>query len=203
MPPTPPIAPPAKRKGKGLMWALIALGIIVVAGLGVGAYFFLLRDKTPENVYDDEWDRNGYEEDADNDEGMVADESDDDAYAIQDEDLATPDHQVADNSEPVAAQPVASGTRSIIMSGDADGYPLTLELNIEANGNVSGTYKNEQGTTLNVSGTESNGVISLRGRSNSGSFSFRIVPDGHIYTGTFSKGGKNRELHLTARQREE
>lgn len=188
------------------MWTLIAVGILLIAGLGVGAYFFLNRDSRPAIVNNDD----SFDEDENDDE---MDEKDD-AYAIDDEDITDEEptsedvpanepvanNRAAADIEPVAPQPSANNGRGIIMTGDADGYPLTLTLNIGADGNVSGIYKNEQGTEINVSGTESNGVINLRGRSNRGNCSFRIVPDGHIFTGTFTNAaGKRQELHLTSR----
>lgn len=201
-PPTVPVTPPQppKKKGKGLMWLFISLGVLLVAGLGAAAYFFLLREPARADFADD-------------DEGIVLvddkDDSMDDAddYDMDDEetgdtgvdnDIIPAEEEEEEEQEP---QQLFDDDEYLLMTGDADGFPLSLRLHVDSNSNVSGQYKNEQqGTTMHVTGTRNDrGVITLRGREGSKIYTFSIAPSGHIYTGTFSSSsGQERELHLTA-----
>lgn len=83
------------------------------------------------------------------------------------------------------------------LAGDADGFPLKLDLNID-NGNVIGIYKNvNYGTTMTVSGTKVDDMIYLRGVADNTNYIFKINTEGENYTGTFGKvGGKRMQLHL-------
>ena len=96
---------------------------------------------------------------------------------------------------------VTDEPRQIVLKGDADGYHLTLMLTIN-NDKVTGQYKNEtSGTLMNVSGTYSNDAIHLTGHADNTTYTFRIVLEGHIYTGTFSSAnGRSLQLHLTVNQ---
>ena len=202
---------PASKKNGGKKWLIAMLVALVIAGGGAAAYFFLYDKDSRTTKHDKD-----EEKDTDNDEDM---DDDDDVYAIDDEDIngtgdndnvyGTDDEDAtvdeADNmtdTEPAATPSTADDTqRSFTLTGDADGYPLTLNLTID-NQQVSGTYKDETaGTTLNVSGQMGNDVIMLTGRSANKTYTFRIVPEGRIYTGTFSQtGGRTLELHLTKKQ---
>ena len=81
--------------------------------------------------------------------------------------------------------------------GDADGFPLTLDLIID-NGNVTGSYKNvKYGTTMTVTGTLVDNVFNLNGEADNTTYTFRIVAEGEKYTGTFGRvSGKKMKLHL-------
>lgn len=187
MPPVPPVTPepPQGKGGHGKLWLIIVFCVLLIAGLGAGAYFLFFKEK-PLPVYAD-FDADDNEEEFDADEDEVA---------------AVADVDVEDEPAAPAATPVSPDEpRLLNLEGDADGYPLSLRLTIQPNGRVEGDYKNEQqGTIVRVSGTYSGGAMQLSGRLGRTTYTFRVRPDGHIYTGSFTTStGKNLELHLVER----
>jgi hypothetical protein len=110
-----------------------------------------------------------------------------------------PEEEAAEDNRPTPPAPNANDPQTLELKGDADGYPLTLSLQISANGRVTGSYKNlSAGTTMQLSGTKNGDAILLTGNADRTRYTFRIRPDGRLYVGTFEKaGGSTLELHLT------
>lgn len=103
-------------------------------------------------------------------------------------------------SEKKISAPVTNvnSNRELSLVGDADGFPLTLDLIINNNGIVTGTYKNiKYSTTMTVAGTLVDNVFNLNGEADNTNYTFQIVAEGENYTGTFGRvGGKKMNLHL-------
>ena len=189
---------PAKDgKGGGRTWLIVLIVGLLLGGLGAGAYFLFGKDNKKSHA-DDEDDEETVEdvEEMDDEEEAALDEDTYDASA----DVYEDEEQYAAPEEAEEAVEVAApvGPSQLVLNGDADGYPLRLELNIDGE-QVSGTYTNlTSGTTMNVSGTMAGGAIRLTGRADNTTYTFRIMPEGHLYVGTFSSAaGTTLELHLT------
>lgn len=92
---------------------------------------------------------------------------------------------------------IVNSNKELSLVGDADGFPLALDLTIN-NGNVTGLYKNiNYGTTMTVRGTMVDNVIYLEGTADHTNYEFQIIAEGENYTGTFGRvGGKKMKLHL-------
>lgn len=90
-----------------------------------------------------------------------------------------------------------NSNKELSLIGDADGFPLALDLTINK-GNVTGLYKNiNYGTTMTVRGTMVDNVIYLEGTADHTNYEFQIIAEGENYTGTFGRvGGKKMKLHL-------
>ena len=187
------------------MWLLIAIGVLALAAVGAALYFFLWQSPEPS--------RSNLDVDYE-DEEYVDDQSDlddeDSAYDIsaeEESDLLTDEptngEPTDDELEPQPTTDVPEAAEAVKpelnLVGDADGFPLSLQLTIADNGRVTGEYKNLQNnSTVSVSGTKNGDVISLSGQSGRRTIRFRITPSGHIYTGTFTNAsGQQQELHLT------
>ena len=188
--------PPKKKKGSALMWLLIAIGVLTLAAVGAALYFFLWRTPdtpTPRTDFDEE------EEYIDE----SSDLDDDSAYDLSAEEEEGADDDAAieePTEEEMEPQPISEAVApQLNLTGDADGYPLSLQLNIGNDGRVTGEYNDLQNNrTVNVSGTKSGDVITLQGRGGGRTYNFRIVPTGRIYTGTLrTSSGQEKELHLT------
>ena len=166
------------------------IALLIAGCIGGGIYYFLSQ-KDSRSLNDDEEDTEmvDEEEDMDDEEDM---DKEDDTYIVEEADEEEEEAVEEEKAEP--AQPT---TRRMNLSGDADGYPLALSLEIGPDNRVTGTFNDEStGNTTQVSGTMTNGSIRLTGRG----CTFRIAPEGHIYTGTLTKGnGKSQELHLVSR----
>lgn len=203
---------PKKKGSKTWLIALIAL--LVCAGIGAGVYFFL-NQKSSRHSSDDD--------DDDEDEEVVDedDDDDDDAYDMnrrrgngeetdrdrngdeeENNEGSTTNRRENTGNDDEGTPTTPTGPQQMVLAGDADGYPMTLTLTEGANGNLTGTYKNEtSGVDMQVSGTKNNDVIALTGRGGGTTYSFRIVPEGHIYTGTLITGdGQKKELHLALKR---
>ena len=91
----------------------------------------------------------------------------------------------------------SNNEKELSLIGDADGFPLKLDLRV-VNGVVTGVYKNvTYGTTMKVSGTMDGDVIYLEGTTDNKNYIFQITHEGENYTGTFGRvGGKKMNLHL-------
>ncbi|MBR3067822.1 MAG: hypothetical protein IKG77_08795 [Prevotella sp.] len=188
----------AKRKktNGAKTWWLVAMIVLLVAAIGAGAYYFLSQDKSrPHAFNDDEEETLLDDEDATDEDTM---EEEEDAYDMRRHQQA-PEEEAAEDDRPTPPAPNANGPQTLELKGDADGYPLTLSLQINANGRVTGSYKNlSEGTTMQLSGTKNGDAILLTGNADRTRYTFRIRPDGRLYVGTFEKaGGSTLELHLT------
>ena len=158
-----------KRKG-GRTWLYVLAALLIAGGIVGGICYLLSQKDEPEVVVVD----------------------DDEVTDVGEEDTDEPqEHATAPQLQ---REPVRQN-RQLTLRGDADGFPLTLTLEMGQDNRVSGTYTNEStGTETAVSGSTTGGEIRLTGNG----YTLRIVPDGHIFTGTLSRGGApDRELHLT------
>ena len=187
--PTPPSPKAKNTKGTSKRtWLIALIALLLAGGIGGGIYYYLnQKDSRP---LDDEEEDMELVDEADDEVDMDEEDTDEeDTYVIEEEEEA---------EEEVAPQPT---NRQLNLTGDADGYPLTLSLEITPDNHVSGTFNNETtGSTIQVSGSSSNGAIRLTGRGDHTTYTLRIVPEGHIYTGTLTKGnGKSQELHLVGK----
>ena len=193
--PQPTPTTPKTNKPQGASkrtWLIALIALLLAGGIGGGIYYFLSQ-KDSRTLDDDEEDMEMVDEDTDEDDMDDEDIDEDDTYVIEEK-----VEEEEEAEEEVAPQPT---NRKLNLSGDADGYPLTLSLEITPDNRVSGTFNNETtGSTIQVSGSSSNGAIRLTGRGDRTTYTFRIVPEGHIYTGTLTKGNsKSQELHLVGR----
>ena len=105
--------------------------------------------------------------------------------------------RISENEISIPFTNVVNSNKELSLVGNADGFPLTLDLTIN-NGNVTGLYKNiNYGTTMKVTGTLVDNVFSLNGEADNTNYTFQIVAKGEKYTGTFGRvGGKKMKLHL-------
>lgn len=105
--------------------------------------------------------------------------------------------RISENESSTPVTNVVDSNKKLSLVGDADGYPLILDLTIN-NSNVTGTYKNvKYGTTMTVTGTLVDNVFNLNGEADNTNYTFQIVAEGENYTGTFGRvGGKKMKLHL-------
>ena len=181
----------SKKKG-GRGWLIAAISLLVAAAIGGGIYYFLnQKDSRPHHDADEDDEDEIEMTDDEDDEDM----DEDDSFVIGRDD---PDDEDADDeADTPATDPNAP--KPLKLTGDADGYPLTLTLEVSADGRVKGTYKNDtEETTIQVTGTQSGNAIYLTGNANRTTYTFRIAPEGRLYTGTIETGSKTMELHLTA-----
>ena len=188
----------AKRKktNGAKTWWLVAMIVLLVAAIGAGAYYFLSQDKSRTHAFNDDEEETLIDDEDATDEDTM--EEEEDAYDMRRHQQAT-EEEAADDDRPTPPAPNANGPQTLELKGDADGYPLTLSLQINANGRVTGSYKNlSAGTTMQLSGTKNGDAILLTGNADRTRYTFRIRPDGRLYVGTFEKaGGSTLELHLT------
>lgn len=188
----------SKKPKGGHPWLWAAIALLVVAAVAGGIYYFTNQEKSRHHAGIDDEDDEMETEDEDN--HNLDDEADDDTYVMGREHN---DEEEEEEEEEASAPPVrdANAPQTLTLSGDADGYPLTLTLQVNANGRITGTYKDDsQGTTLQLSGTKAGDAMRLEGRSGQTTYTFRIVPDGRLFTGILNAGGASRELHLTERR---
>jgi len=180
------------------------IALLIAAGIGAGLYFLLGQQKGRSHDIEDEEES---DTEMNNENNLNEDDperdSDDDTYIVggrDEDDENTENNRNNSEDEPVAPVQDPNAPQALTLTGDADGYPLTLTLEIAANGKVKGSYKNgTDNTTIQVSGTKSGDAIQLTGRANRATYTFRIRPEGHLYIGTLNtSGGKSQELHLTA-----
>ena len=186
-----------KKKPNGTKtWWLVAMIVLLVAAIGAGAYYFLSQDKSRTHAFNDDEEETLLDDEDATDEDTM--EEEEDAYDMRRHQQA-PEEEAADDDRPTPPAPNANGPQTLELKGDADGYPLTLSLQIGANGRVTGSYKNlSAGTTMQLSGTKNGDAILLTGNADRTRYTFRIRPDGRLYVGTFEKaGGSTLELHLT------
>ena len=186
-----------KKKPNGTKtWWLVAMIVLLVAAIGAGAYYFLSQDKSRTHAFNDDEEETLLDDEDATDEDTM--EEEEDAYDMRRHQQAT-EEEAAEDDRPTPPAPNANGPQTLELKGDADGYPLTLSLQISANGRVTGSYKNlSAGTTMQLSGTKNGDAILLTGNADRTRYTFRIRPDGRLYVGTFEKaGGSTLELHLT------
>ena len=197
-----------KPQGKSKLptWLIALIALLIVGALAGGIYYFVSQKDEPTAVVDDEQDEDASEQDeaeanaeeAEEAEAPVARASTREERTTAREERTTAREERTTASEERTTRPAAPQDQRLVLKGDADGYPLTLALEIGQNGHVSGTFTDETtGASTAVSGSSTtNGVMRLTGNN----ITLRIVPDGHIFTGTLGKGGSpSKELHLTAR----
>ena len=206
--PVPPKGEKKMDKGKKA-WLIALIALLLAAGIGGGVYYFLSQKSNNTEMSDEEDEEEIDDDDADEPDDTGDTEDADDPSDTDDTDgtEGTDDAEAQEapsstthiiTEDDVAAAISHSSTRKLVLKGDADGYLLTLTLETDANHKVTGTYHNEtDGTTMNVTGTNDNGTIRLTGKKAGIIYTFRIVPEGNIFTGTLSTRNKNRELHLT------
>ena len=197
---------PAKKQKGRKGWLIAMLIALVIAGGGAAAYFFIVdkdshstkKVKEAVDEDDDEDDDDIYPLDGDDINGTG---DGDNVFGTTGEDNTAAEPDNSTDQEPTATPPADDARHGLTLIGDADGYPLTLSLTID-NEQVNGTYKDETtGTTVSVSGQKGNDVFMLTGRAANKTYTFRIVPEGRLYTGTLSQtGGRTLELHLTKQQ---
>ena len=192
------LSKPKKKDGRG--WLIVAIALLVAAAIGGGIYYFMNQKDSRHHADADEdeeeteiIDENEEDEDGDDDYVIGRDEDDEES---DEEENENGDGNEDDGNTP-ADNPNAP--KPMTLSGDADGYPLTLTLEIAPDGHVTGTYKNESDATIRVTGNKPGDAIRLTGTANRITYTFRIMPEGRLYTGTIeTSSGKNMELHLTA-----
>ena len=111
--------------------------------------------------------------------------------------------RISENESSTPVTNVVNSNKELSLVGDADGFPLALDLTINK-GNVTGLYKNiNYGTTMTVRGTMVDNVIILEGAVDHTNYEFQIIAEGENYTGTFGRvGGKIMKLHLRNSQSE-
>lgn len=92
-----------------------------------------------------------------------------------------------------------SSSKKITLKGDAQGFPIMLQLTIDDD-NVTGTYKNIQyGTQMKINGTYVKGMsMRLSGFADGTEYIFLLSEIGNgIFSGTFSsKNGKALKVKL-------
>jgi len=182
------------KKNKGRGWLIAAIALLVAAAIGGGVYYFLNQKDSRSHHDIDEDDEDEIEmTDDEDDEDM----DEDDSFVIGRDD---PDDEDEEDDEDDTPATDPNAPKPLNLTGDADGYPLSLTLEIGADGRVKGTYKNDtEETTIQVTGTQSGNAIYLAGTANRTTYTFRIMPEGRLYTGTIeTDNGKSMELHLTA-----
>jgi len=177
-----------KKKG-GRAWLIAAIALLVAAAIGAGVYYFTNQKDS----------RHHTDADEDEEDTEIMDEDDED----EDEDdyvIGREDEDEDDEGSP-SVEPDPNAPQPLNLTGDADGYPLTLTLEVSADGRVRGTYKNDgEEPPIQVSGTKSGDAIHLTGAANNTTYTFRIRPEGRLYTGIVeTSSGKSMELHLTAK----
>lgn len=204
-----------KPQGKSKLptWLIALIALLIVGALAGGIYYFVSQKDEPTAVVDDEQDEDASEQDEDEATAEEAEEAEapvarasarEERTTAREERTTAREERTTAREERTTAReerttrPAAPQDQRLVLKGDADGYPLTLALEIGQNGHVSGTFTDETtGASTAVSGSSTtNGVMRLTGNN----ITLRIVPDGHIFTGTLGKGGSpSKELHLTAR----
>lgn len=86
----------------------------------------------------------------------------------------------------------------IVLSGDMAGFPITIKLHrSNGSGSWSGIYKNiRYGTVMKLSGTWDNGYLTLNGKADRTTYTFRLEEDYNGFlTGRCTGNGKS--LHVT------
>ena len=184
-----------KKPSDGRKWLILCLSLLVIAAISGGVYYFL-NQKDTHAVDDGDDDMELAEEDED-----VEDEQDADAkgtYTVREA-----DEQPRRDEVPAAEHPTPPvAPDKLFLSGDADGWKLTLSLQLHDGNRVTGTYTNiDAGTTMQLQGTLHDNQLTLTGTADHKNYKFTIVPEGHIYTGTLEpEGGLSQQLHLVEQQ---
>lgn len=87
----------------------------------------------------------------------------------------------------------------IVLSGDMAGFPITIKLHrSNGSGSWSGIYKNiRYGTVMKLSGTWDNGYLTLNGKADRTTYTFRLEEGYNGFLTGRCTTGNGKSLHVT------